>query len=77
MYSGAATVEIPTPNPPKNRAALNEYTPVARADQTADTRYSTPTPSRVARRPNRSVGHPPAIAPRTVPYRAEPMANPC
>ena len=77
MYIGAATVEMPTPSPPMNRATLNEYTSVASADHTAETKYSAPIHSNVARRPKRSAGQPPSSDPSTVPYNAAPIASPC
>ena len=49
------------------RAATNETKPVANAQPRAETRYSTPIHSSVARRPKRSVGQPPSSEPSTVP----------
>ena len=37
MYSGAATVEMPMPSPPMNRAAMKEPTPVAKPQPRAET----------------------------------------
>ena len=55
---------------------MNPAGPPASPLQRAETKYNTPTPSSVFRRPSRSVGHPPASDPRTVPQRAALTANP-
>ena len=55
------------PMPPMMRAAMNTPTFQAKAHPIAETMYSTPIQSSVARRPNRSAGQPPMSEPTTVP----------
>ena len=76
MNIGAATVAAPTPNPPTKRATMNVYTPGAIAEPNAEMKYRNPTAMSVRRRPNRSAGTPPKIAPSTVPHNAIPVAQP-
>ena len=51
MYSGAAMVDAPTPNPPRKRAIMKIETSGASADAKAEIKYKTPMPIKVLRRP--------------------------
>ena len=77
MYSGDATVAMPTPSPPMKRATMKKYLSGAMPEHTADTKYKSPIQSSVFRRPNRSVGQPPNMAPSTVPHNAALIQRPC
>jgi len=77
MYSGEATVAIPTPKPPMNRASMKKYFSGAMPEPTAETKYSTPIHRSVFLRPYRSVGQPPNKAPKTVPHSAALIHSPC
>src|SRR5580658_4747510 len=60
MYMGATTVEMPTPNPPMTRAAMNVATLGANPDPAAPTEERMPIQDSVALRAKRSAGHPPS-----------------
>ena len=63
----------PTPNPPNNLIKAKKYGSLAKAEPSAENRYSIANEIRIFFRPNCSHNTPPLRAPKTVPHKADDM----
>ena len=71
MYMGAKTEAMPTPNPPRRRAAIRIVNVGGIVEPRAETKNNQAAKTKIGLRPNRSLKAPATNAPKIAPTRAE------